>query len=115
MTKKDLSKLSSFHTRNIRKIARILWPPKISDEELLNQCQQESMEKDSRDGDISHGTVIGHPDDAGSAQGSKRCKDFVAALVLAHIRPHVIWGRSFTQLMRHSMSLQLLYTPPSIL
>ncbi|GFR68968.1 retrovirus-related Pol polyprotein from type-1 retrotransposable element R2 [Elysia marginata] len=43
----DLSKLSSFHTKNLRKIARIFWPQRISNEELLEveHCQQESIEK----------------------------------------------------------------------
>ncbi|GFR60084.1 endonuclease-reverse transcriptase [Elysia marginata] len=43
MTEQDLSKLSSFHTKNLRKIARIFWPKRISNEELLvplEHCQQ---------------------------------------------------------------------------
>ncbi|GFR71314.1 endonuclease-reverse transcriptase [Elysia marginata] len=45
MTDQDLSKLSSFHTKNLRKIARIFWPQRKPNEELLEHCQQESIEK----------------------------------------------------------------------
>ncbi|GFR78834.1 endonuclease-reverse transcriptase [Elysia marginata] len=45
MTDQDLSKLSSFHAKNLRKIAKIFWPQRISNEELLEHCQQESIEK----------------------------------------------------------------------
>ena len=44
MIESDLCKLSSFHTKSLRKIARIFWPRYISNEDLLEQCQQETME-----------------------------------------------------------------------
>ncbi|GFS26429.1 endonuclease-reverse transcriptase [Elysia marginata] len=44
MADNDLSKLSSFHTKSLRKIARIFWPPIISKQDLLNHCQHESIE-----------------------------------------------------------------------
>ncbi|KAK3727910.1 hypothetical protein RRG08_053982 [Elysia crispata] len=44
MTESDLCKLSSFHTKSLRKIARIFWPRYILNEDLLEQCQQETME-----------------------------------------------------------------------
>ena len=36
--------LSSFHTKALRKIVRIFWPQQISNQDLLDQCQQESIE-----------------------------------------------------------------------
>ena len=36
--------LSSFHTKTLRKIVRIFWPQQISNQDLLDQCQQESIE-----------------------------------------------------------------------
>ena len=109
MIESDLCKLSSFHTKSLRKIARIFWPRYISNEDLLEQCQQETMEtiiirrrwrwighvlrkeqdaiprvavqwrpeghtratenhleKDSGGRGSSHGTVMGHLEDAGS-------------------------------------------------
>ena len=44
MTKKDLQKLSGFHTKSLRRILRIFWPNTISNEELYETCHQESME-----------------------------------------------------------------------
>lgn len=44
MTKDDLDKVSVFHTKSLRRILRIFWPNKISNEELLRRCEQESME-----------------------------------------------------------------------
>ena len=111
MIESDLCKLSSFHTKSLRKIARIFWPRYVSNEDLLEQCQQETMEtiiirrqvevdrsrtpqgtrchpsssrsmeargtqetrttenhleKDSGGRGSSHGTVMGHLEDAGS-------------------------------------------------
>ena len=43
MTETDLSKLRSFHTTCLRKILRIFWPRKITNEELLRRCNQEDM------------------------------------------------------------------------
>ena len=43
MTEKDLTKLSTFHTKNLRYILRIFWPRKISNEDLLKQCNIEGM------------------------------------------------------------------------
>ena len=44
VTEMDLSRLSSFHTKNLRKIVRIFWPQIISNQDLLDECQQESIE-----------------------------------------------------------------------
>ena len=43
MTEQDLSKLASFHTANLRKILRISWPQKISNDQLLRQTKQEDI------------------------------------------------------------------------
>ena len=42
-TEHDLAKLSSFHTKSLRKIQRIFWPRTIANHDLLAQCQQEDM------------------------------------------------------------------------
>ena len=44
MTEGDLNKLSTFHTKNLRRILRIFWPETISNQELLARCNQNSME-----------------------------------------------------------------------
>ena len=44
MTESDLSKLSTFYTKNLRRIIRIHWPQTISNQQLLERCEQESME-----------------------------------------------------------------------
>ena len=43
MTEQDLSKLTSFHTANLREILRIFWPQKISNNQLLRQTKQEDI------------------------------------------------------------------------
>ena len=43
MTEADLAKLRSFHTICLRRILRIFWPNKISNEDLLRRCKQEDM------------------------------------------------------------------------
>ena len=43
MTEVDLNKLRSFHTICLRRILRIFWPKKISNEDLLRSCRQEDM------------------------------------------------------------------------
>ncbi|XP_073671663.1 uncharacterized protein [Paramisgurnus dabryanus] len=43
MTQQDLTKLSTFHTKSLRKILKIFWPNKISNEDLLSRCNQENM------------------------------------------------------------------------
>ena len=40
----DTLKLSSFHTKNLRRIVRIFWPQTISNQEFFDECQQESIE-----------------------------------------------------------------------
>ena len=42
MTEKHLSKLSAFHTRNLRKILCIFWPNTISNQQLLARTNLES-------------------------------------------------------------------------
>ncbi|KAK7094897.1 uncharacterized protein [Littorina saxatilis] len=44
MTESDLTKLSTFHTENLRRILRIFWPNTISNQQLLAQCNRESLE-----------------------------------------------------------------------
>ena len=44
MTEGDLNKLSTFHTKKLRRILRIFWPKTISNQELLARCNQNSME-----------------------------------------------------------------------
>ena len=44
MTESDLKKLSTFHTKNLRRILRVLWPETISNQQLLARCNQESMD-----------------------------------------------------------------------
>ena len=43
MTDSDMNKLSTFHTKNLRRILKIFWPNTISNEQLLARCKQESM------------------------------------------------------------------------
>ena len=43
MTEHDLSRLASFHTASLRKILRIFWPRKISNDELLKQTKQNDI------------------------------------------------------------------------
>jgi hypothetical protein len=43
MTENDLTKLSVFHTKSLRRILRFFWSNKISNEDLLRQCKQENM------------------------------------------------------------------------
>ena len=43
MTENDLTKLSVFHTKSLRRILHIFWPNKISNEDLLRQCTEENM------------------------------------------------------------------------
>ena len=43
MTENDSNKLSVFHTKSLRRILRIFWPNKISNEDLLRQGNRESM------------------------------------------------------------------------
>ena len=44
MTESDITKLSVFHTTNLRRILRIFWPDTISNQQLLARCNQDSME-----------------------------------------------------------------------
>ena len=43
MTDQDQSKLSTFHTKCLRRILRIFWPNTINNEELLRKCNQLDM------------------------------------------------------------------------
>ena len=43
LTEKDLSKLSTFHTKSLRRILRIFWPNVISTKDLFEQCGTEPM------------------------------------------------------------------------
>jgi len=43
MTATELNRLRSFHTTCLRRILRIFWPEKISNEDLLRRCKQEDM------------------------------------------------------------------------
>ncbi|KAJ8370369.1 hypothetical protein SKAU_G00103970 [Synaphobranchus kaupii] len=44
MTESDLSRLSTFHTRSLRKLLRIFWPNTISNQQLLTRTNQESID-----------------------------------------------------------------------
>ena len=44
LTEKDLSKLISFHTTNLRKIVRMFWAQIISNQDLQDQCGQGSIQ-----------------------------------------------------------------------
>ena len=43
MTQADTAKLSAFHTGCLRKICRIFWPPKVTDNYLLTMTRQRDM------------------------------------------------------------------------
>ena len=43
MTESDITKLSVFHTKNLRRILQIFWPGTISNQQLLAHCNQGSM------------------------------------------------------------------------
>jgi len=43
MLESDLGKLSTFHTKSLRKILHIFWPQTISNKDLLSRCKQEDM------------------------------------------------------------------------
>lgn len=43
MTESDLSKLSTFHTKSMRGTLRLFCPNTISNQDLLDRCQQENM------------------------------------------------------------------------
>ena len=43
LTEKDLSKLSTFHTKSLRRILRIFWPNVISNRDLFERCGTEPM------------------------------------------------------------------------
>ena len=42
MTENYLNKLSTFYTKNLRRILRIFWPETISNQHLLARCNQDS-------------------------------------------------------------------------
>ena len=43
LTEKDLSKLSTFHTKSLRRILLIFWPNVISNKDLFERCGTEPM------------------------------------------------------------------------
>ena len=43
-TESDITKLSVFHTKNLRRILQIFWHDTISNQQLLARCNQDSME-----------------------------------------------------------------------
>lgn len=43
MTESDLRKLSTFHTKSLKRTFRLFWPKTISNQDLLVRCQQEDM------------------------------------------------------------------------
>lgn len=43
MTEADQQKLSTFHTKSLRRILRIFWPQKITNQDLLIKCKQEEI------------------------------------------------------------------------
>ena len=44
MTESDITKLSVFHTKNLRRILQTFWPDTISNQQLLARCNKDSME-----------------------------------------------------------------------
>ena len=44
MTESDITKLSVFHTKNLRRILQTFWPDTISNQQLLAWCNKDSME-----------------------------------------------------------------------
>ena len=44
MTESDLKKISTFHTKSLRRIKRVFWPQRLSNEDLIQQCHHEKME-----------------------------------------------------------------------
>ena len=44
MIESDITKLSVFHTKNLKRILQIFWPHTISNQQLLARCNQDSME-----------------------------------------------------------------------
>ncbi len=43
LTEKNLSKLSTFHIKSLRRILRIFWPNVISNKDLFERCRTEPM------------------------------------------------------------------------
>ena len=43
MTESNLSKLTTFHTKNLRRILQMFWPKTISNQHILTHCNQDSM------------------------------------------------------------------------
>ena len=43
LTEKGLTKLSTIHTKSLRRILRTFWPKTISNKDLLERCGTESM------------------------------------------------------------------------
>lgn len=43
MTENDLNKLSTFHTKSLRRFPKVFWPNTISNQDLLSRCDQEDM------------------------------------------------------------------------
>ena len=43
MTSSHLNQLSTFHTKNLRRILQIFWPKTISNQHLFARCHQDSM------------------------------------------------------------------------
>ena len=43
MTQQDLAKLSTFHSKNLRRILKIFWPKKVWNEDLMSRCNHEDM------------------------------------------------------------------------
>ena len=43
MTASDLNQLSTFHTKNLRRILQIFWPKTISNQHFFARCNQDSM------------------------------------------------------------------------
>ena len=39
MTENDLNKLSTFHTKSLRRILKVFWPNTISNQDLLIRCE----------------------------------------------------------------------------
>ena len=93
MTEKNLSKISAFHTRNLRIILRIFWPNTISNQQLLARTNQESIKPSLQEGGgdglatscEKNRTTLQEPPYTGPlkarlAQNRQEWRSFVAAL-----------------------------------
>ena len=98
MTEIDLNKLSSFRTKNLRKIIRIFWHKTISNHYLLSRCNQDSLDTIMRHWDSgdesdmrqeeSRATSPAQPFTGGEVENRQRWVTFVGALNVSQYNGH---------------------------